>query len=335
MIGPARLEVELERPGRHFGALWVPHSHDASAYGRIVVPVVVLNGAPGPTLLLTAGVHGDEYEGQIALRELGQGLDPARLRGRIILLPSANPPASLAATRTSRIDGVNLARAFTGWEGPTPSWHLAAGIEHLLLPLADALVDLHSGGTSLEYLPCGFGRLPPDPALARRTLDLLCAFAAPVTALVHQPEASGTLVSAALGRGIPAMATELGGGGGVNRGAVQVARNGVARVLAYLGMTDAPHGTPDTRLMLVEGAHFLRAPGPGLFDPAFDLGADVAKDATAGRLWQMERPENPPEPLIFAAPGTVICRRARALCAPGDVLYHLARDITRHELLAL
>lgn len=333
--GLARLDVALDRPGRHFGKLWVPHSHDGSAYGRLVVPVVVLNGTPGPTLLLTAGVHGDEYEGQIALRDLAHGLDLATLRGRVIILPSANPPASLAATRTSTIDGVNLARAFTGWVGPTPSWQLAAGMEHLLLPLADALVDLHSGGASLDYLPCGFGRLPADRALAHRTLDLLCAFAAPVTALVHQPEASGTFVSAALNRGVPAMATELGGGGGVSRTTVQIARDGIARVLVHLGMTDPADEPPDTRLMLVEGAHFLRAPGPGLFDPAFAMGDKVKANATAGHLWQVDRPDMPPEPLRFEVPGTVICRRVPALCAPGDVLCHLARDITRKALLSL
>ena len=59
------LEVELDRPGRHQGALLVPWSRDESAYGQLVVPVTVLNGGPGPTLLLTGGVHGDEYEGQI------------------------------------------------------------------------------------------------------------------------------------------------------------------------------------------------------------------------------------------------------------------------------
>lgn len=333
---PARLEVALAEPGRHFGALWVPYSQDISAYGRVVVPVVILNGRqPGPTLLLAAGVHGDEYEGQIALLDLVQGLDPDALRGRVIVLPSANPAASLAATRTSPIDGVNLARAFNGWTAPTPTWQLAAGIEQLLLPLADALVDLHSGGTSLDYVPCGFGRLPKERELARRTLDLLCAFAAPVTALVDRPEASGTLVSAALGRGIPAMATELGGGGGVSRSTVQVARDGIARVLAHLGMTGSLQAAPATRLMLVENAHFLRSPGSGLFDPAFDLGAEVAEGTLAGRLWNTEQPQLSPQSLSFAAPGTVICRRALARCAPGDVLCHLARDITRDELLSV
>lgn len=332
---PARLEVELNAPGRHFGALWVPHSHDGSAYGRVVVPVVVLNGTPGPTLLLTAGIHGDEYEGQLALRDLAHRLDPGALRGRIIAVPSANPPASLAATRTSPIDGVNLARAFTGQNGATPSWHLALGLEQLLLPLADALVDLHSGGSTLDYLPCGFGRLPDDPDLAVRTLDMMCAFAAPVTALVHRPEASGTFVSAALARGIPAMATELGGGGGVTRRSVAIARAGIDRVLAHLGLRDKADTAADTRLMLVEGAHFLRAPGSGLFDPAFELGETVETGAEAGHLWHPERSDVPPDTLQFAASGTMICRRPKTVCAPGDVLCHLARDITRDALLSL
>lgn len=332
--GPARLEVELSRTGRHFGALWVPHSYDGSAYGRLVIPVVVLNGGPGPTLLLTAGVHGDEYEGQLALRDLAHRLDPRSLRGRIVMVPTANPPASLATTRVSPIDGVNLARAFNGHEGATPSWHLARGLEQLLLPFADALVDLHSGGTTLDYLPCGFGRLPSDPALSRRVLELLCAFAAPLTALVHQPEASGTFVAAALARGIPAMASELGGGGGTTQRTVDIARDGILRVLAHLGMTTPVEGSCPTRLMRVEGAHFLRAPASGLFDPAFELGQDIAAGSPAGSLWHPERIDLAPETLTFATGGTVICRRVRTVCSPGDVLCHLARDIARDELLA-
>src|SRR5213079_3168534 len=66
------LELELERPGRHRGALVLPWSRDESAYGQLVVPVIVLKGGPGPTLLLTAGVHGDEYEGQIVVPELAR-----------------------------------------------------------------------------------------------------------------------------------------------------------------------------------------------------------------------------------------------------------------------
>ena len=55
----------------------------------------------GPSVLLTAGNHGDEYEGQIALLKLIRDLDPGRLRGRVIVMPRLNLPAAAAGRRTS------------------------------------------------------------------------------------------------------------------------------------------------------------------------------------------------------------------------------------------
>jgi len=189
------LEIELDRPGRHQGALLVPWSRDESAYGQLVVPVTVLNGGPGPTLLLTGGVHGDEYEGQIVLAELARTLDPADLYGRVILVPRANPPACRAGRRTSPVDDGNLARLFPGQDGGGLTSRLAAAIARELLPLADAVVDLHAGGTSLEYIPCAWGRLPARPDLAARVLDMMQAFGTPYAAMTLQAGAGGTLVA--------------------------------------------------------------------------------------------------------------------------------------------
>lgn len=334
--GPARLEVELDRPGRHVGALFVPHSHDRSAYGRITLPVIVVKGGDGPTLLCTAGLHGDEYEGQFALSRLARTLDPDRLRGRVILLPVANPAASAVAKRTSPIDRVNLARCFPGRPDGLPTEQIADGIFRLLLHLADCVVDLHSGGGTLDYLPCAFGRLPADSALARRALDLMLAFGAPHAMVMRHPEASATLVSAALEQGIPAMATELGGGGCVTPRTVEIARAGIENVLAHLGMIDAV-ATPcaKARLLAIEPRGFLRAPGRGAFEPVHALGETVRGGETAGWLWDFERADRAPEPLLIPDDGVVVCRRVPPMCSAADVLLHLGRDTTRADLLGV
>jgi predicted deacylase len=313
----------------------VPWSRDRSAYGQLVVPVTVLQGGPGPSLLITAGVHGDEYEGQIVLPELARDLDPASLRGRVILVPRANPPAARAGSRTSPVDGGNLARLFPGEPGGSLTAALAAAITHDLLPLADAVLDLHAGGTSLEYVPCAWGRLTADVALARGVLDMMLAFGAPVTAVTAQPGTRGTLVAEALAGGRLAMAAELGGGGAVTPASLAVARRGCRLVLAHLGIIeDAPTRRPGL-LSVVEPRHFLRSPGTGLFEPLFTLGDRVSEGAPAGRLHDAERPDLPPRSLVFPASGTVICRRVPAACEPGDVLLHLARETSVPELLAM
>ncbi len=328
------LEVTLDQPGRHHGQLVVPWSRDNSAYGQLVVPVIVLQGTPGPTAMLIAGVHGDEYEGQIVLPELARTLDPATLRGRVILVPRANPPAAAAGLRNSPVDGGNLARLFPGDPHGSLTSALAAAITRHLLPLADAVLDLHAGGKSLDYTPCAWGRLPEDVGLAGKALDLLLAFGAKATAVIAQPQGAGTLVAQALALGCPAMAAELGGAGSVTPASLAAARLGCLRILAHLGILAAAPPASPGRLMAVHGRDFLRSPRAGLFEPLFSLGQQVAGGEIAGLLHDPERPEDPPLELAFAASGIVLCRRVPAQCEAGDVLAHLAEDTDRVELLS-
>jgi len=83
--------IDLDGPGMQHGFLKVPHSTHDSAYGWIPVPIMVAANGNGPSVLLVAGNHGDEYEGQIALMKLVRSLDPSRLRGRLIVLTAAQP----------------------------------------------------------------------------------------------------------------------------------------------------------------------------------------------------------------------------------------------------
>ena len=330
----SRLDLDLEGPGRRCGALAVPWSTDKSAYGQLVVPTVVVAGRePGPTVLLVAGVHGDEYEGQIVLAEFARTLDPDRLRGRVVLVPRANPLACRAGRRTSPQDGGNLARLFPGNARGSITAALADAINRHLLPLADAVLDVHAGGSSLDYVPCAWGRLPRRRELAAQVLDLLLAFGGDVAAVVPDPEGGGTLVAAALEQGKPAIAAELGGGGAATPHSLAVTRRGCRRVLAHLGLLEGTRGE-DPPLLAVRPLHFLRSPGQGLFEPAFVLGQAVAAGEIAGWLHDPEHSSWEPDTLRFPASGTVICRRVPVPAEPGDVLAHLGEAVDRDALLA-
>lgn len=316
------LDLVLDRPGRHFGALTVPHSHDASAYGQVVVPLVALVGGKGPTVLLSGGVHGDEGEGPLALMALAHALDPAGLRGRVILAPTMNPMALAAARRTSPDDRGNLARLFPGDARGSITQRLAAAINDALLPLADAVLDLHAGGRTLDYLPCALVRVPGDRALAARVRTLALGLGLARAVFAHAPDAGGTLVAAALARGIPALATEIGGGGGVSAHSVALAEAAAMRVAGMMGvLPEVPPPSP-ARAMVQSG--LLRSPGPGLFRPAFMLGDAVAAGAEAGTLHDPVRLERPGEVLRFPAGGEVIARGVATMVAAGDVLAVLA-----------
>jgi uncharacterized protein len=104
-------EIDFDRDGKQHGFIRLPYSVHRSAYGWIPIPVACIKNGDGPRVLLMAGNHGDEYEGQVALGKLIRSLEAEKVHGRIIILPSANFPAAMAGMRTSPLDEGNLNRS--------------------------------------------------------------------------------------------------------------------------------------------------------------------------------------------------------------------------------
>src|SRR5437762_2135799 len=96
-----RATVAYDRPGLHHGHLCVPYSYNLGGWANLLLPITVINHGTGRTALVTAGNHGDEYPGQIAILRLIRELRPDLVRGRLILVPALNLPAAKAATRLS------------------------------------------------------------------------------------------------------------------------------------------------------------------------------------------------------------------------------------------
>lgn len=90
---PIKPTIDFDQQGVSHGFLKLPYSRDDSAWGAIMIPITVMKNGIGPTVLLTGGNHGDEYEGPIALTKLANQLDIETVRGRIIILPFMNYPA--------------------------------------------------------------------------------------------------------------------------------------------------------------------------------------------------------------------------------------------------
>ena len=118
--------IALDGMGKAHGHLRLPHSRDDSAWGHVMIPICVIGNGDGPTVLLTGGNHGDEYEGPIALHDLAYSLEASDVAGRVIILPQMNTPAFLAASRTSPIDQGNMNRAFPGNARGTVTQKIAA-----------------------------------------------------------------------------------------------------------------------------------------------------------------------------------------------------------------
>ena len=115
-------DIDLSADGKATGFVRVPHSVHRSAYGWIPIPIVRIRNGEGPSVLMQAGTHGDEWEGQIGLGNLIRALEPKDIKGRLVILPSANFPAAMAGQRTSPIDEGNLNRSIPATpKAPSPS----------------------------------------------------------------------------------------------------------------------------------------------------------------------------------------------------------------------
>ena len=317
--------IDLDARGRHIGHLGVPFSDDAHAYGVIPVPIAVLAGGTGPTVLLAAGVHGDEYEGQVVLRRLIRTLDPGRLSGRLIVLPALNLPAVRAARRTSPVDGANMNRAFPGDPDGGPTAQIAHYVEAVLLPRCQAALDLHSGGVTGEYLPCAY--LYAGGPMAAAKVAMADAFGAPLAIVVGATAETRSLSAACERQGVPMIATELGGGGGLSCAALDVAEQGVWAVLRHLGLLPAEAcdvGRRTRRVEVPDRGHFLMSPAAGLFEPLVWLGDSVAEGDMAGWLHDGDDPAVAPREVRFTHPGLIVARRVPAMAKRGDTLFTTA-----------
>ncbi|MBT5434221.1 MAG: succinylglutamate desuccinylase/aspartoacylase family protein [Alphaproteobacteria bacterium] len=328
-------DVDFERDGKQTGRVSLPYSVTRSAYGVIPIPIAVVKNGEGPTVLLMAGNHGDEYEGQIALGNLIRTLDPASLAGRAIILPSANLPAARAGQRVSPLDQANLNRVFPADPAHGPTHEIADWIENHLMPMADIFVDLHSGGGSLDYVPFVSVSLIGEPEQDKQAYALMRAFGGPYGHLWDASDAklttggSRTAGGAAQRQGCIELGGEFGGGAIVNTDHLYLVERGVRNLLAQAGVTPnvavEPSGT--MRLMASDAAeHFSFAPDYGVFVPAAGLGDEVQSGDLAGTVHNLEHPEREPLAVHFRASGLLICVRAIGRVEPGDCLGHLAVD---------
>jgi predicted deacylase len=149
---PVGCTIDFSRDGKQVGHLSLPKITNTAGWASTFVHVSQVANGDGPTVLVLAGNHGDEYEGQVAALRLLQELQPEQVSGRVIVIPVLSPAASKANTRNWP-SGANFNRSFPGNpEGP-PNEQLADYLARVLFPMADVVIDMHSGGRSAWFLP--------------------------------------------------------------------------------------------------------------------------------------------------------------------------------------
>jgi len=322
---PVQSTIALNSSGKHYGHLVLPHSRDDSAWGSVMIPITVIAGGSGPTALLTGANHGDEYEGPLALLELSQTLEPEHLRGRVIIVPFMNFPAFRAGTRTSPIDRGNMNRAFPGRPDGEITEKIADYFQRKLLPQADIVLDFHSGGKTLDFLPYAASHILENKEQEARCRAARDAFNAPYSLDMLEIDAVGMYDTAAEGLGKTFVTTELGGGGTSTPETVAIARKGVRNLLIHAGiltgtaaLSESQHLTqPDENCY-----HF--APISGLVELVVSLGGSLGRGDLLARIWNTESTGQPPQEIRAKMDGILITRHHPGLIKTGDCLAVLA-----------
>ena len=323
------LTTDLDAPGRHFGDAMVRWSDNSNPLGYHPVPVISIKGGDGPVLLLTGATHGDEFEGPSAIMRVVQSLDPGALYGQVIAIPALNMPALEASSRVTPLDGANLNRAFPGAADGGPTAMIAHWLETTILPRCDSAIDLHSGGKASFFQPCSLPTHTLDPGLAARNMQLAKVFGLPLIWRLGRNNDNRSVNSAAERAGVPMIATELGGGGGVDPGITDATERGILNVLTHMGMIagdlDAP--VAPRVVEIADPRDSLYATGTGLFDRALMAGQDVRKGDLAGQFHYISEPERRSTFLSLPHDGMILAHTNRGLVRRGEMLLLVVRDV--------
>ncbi len=316
-----QFDPEMMGPGKHLRQLVLPGSEE------VTLPVLLVNGChPGKTLVVLAGVHGDEFEGIRALHEVYARLTCERLWGRLLAVPIANPPAVHAVCRTSPWDGQNLARAFPGEQRGAVTERIVWALGEAVIARADLLLDLHSGGIAYEFPPL-VGYDGSCTELGKASHDAALAFGAPVL-WAHPTIASGRSISEATRRRIPWLYAEAPGGGRIDRRVLTLYIRGVLNLLVHLQILPGIIRSRPPRWHLIGEGDVDRAipsPASGFFVPRVRVldrvrsgqALGFVRDPFGRAIASVEAPQE----------GRVVMLRALPVVAAGEPLVLLARDV--------
>lgn len=271
-----------EREGRSFTRIEVTTMLSGA---MLSLPLHVVTGrSPGPTFGIVTNTHGDEFLATIAIRRMMEGLDTAKLRGRLVIVSVANPMATAGFGRqTPEQHGrTDLHEVYPGNARGNTTQMIAAAITGAVLHHVDALIDFHSGGSGgrLQARVDYNARTTDD--LKRRNLALARAFGAP---FVHENEFSGSAAHYLNSRGVPAVNPEVGGaylGPDSTHYYIEMMVSGLAGMMRHLGMIDGASAPPRQLHFDLKGRREVRPRQSGYLDSRYERPDDLGKLIRAG-----------------------------------------------------
>lgn len=283
--------------------------------------ICTINNGEGPKVILCGGIHGDEYEPQVVLRRLISDIAVEDVRGRLIIIPTINPPASQRGRRISPVDGQNMNRTFPGKADGTGTERLSAFLHDEVFAQADLLVDVHAGGEDYRVVPMVFGFTSDRCGLDEAGLDrLLDDWGYPyieyLEAIASTSAGSSPLV------GVTSVEIEGGGGGAVTAKELEIMRDGILRGLhAYGVLAKGPaRATRPAIRVDVRDENNHPAPQDGILEHCVELGDEVKTGDLLALLHPAHGRDAGTVDIRAAGPGVILRQRAKSFVRKGELI---------------
>jgi predicted deacylase len=331
-------EIDFDSPGkRHYQIAF----HQDGTWGYSLVPLTVAVGHRGNNpngLLCFGGTHGNEYEGQIAVKRIAADLNPEAMQGRVVLMPQLSESACVANTRTSPLDGVNMNRAFPGNPKGTISYRISSFVKRHVFPLGRVVIDLHSGGNEGAFPICTSFHPISDPVQRKEIETVSRLFDTPFVLIYASTMASGLLTDEAEGEGKIAIGGEFGGGESTSRFGVRHAYEGVWNVLRHYAVVEGeivrirPSGAPPPKLIRADKlSQYIPCPRDGVWEPLVDPGSAVGSGELIGRLHDFADHSAPALEIRSPNDGYVGMMHLSARPKKGQTLFVIADPVDWNE----
>ena len=327
---PITSTIDFNKDGIQRGFLKLPHSTNESAWGSIMIPITQFKNGDGATALLSGGNHGDEYEGPIALYSFASRGQFDDIQGRVIIVPAMNYPAFCQGMRVSPIDWLNMNRIYPGKPNGTVTPVIADYFSQTLLPMADYVLDIHSGGKTLDFVPFAACHELPDKDQESKCIAAMQAFGAPYQLKMVEIDAAGLYDTQAESMGKIFVTTELGGGGTTSPETIAIAKRGVDNFLIHAGILQGSITASQTApvgLDMTADDCFLFSEHTGVLEPLVSLGEQVKQGQVLARIHEIERTDAPTHEYLAPRDGMVISRHFPSRVQMGDCLNVLAEII--------
>lgn len=264
--------ISVPRGSKVRGALRVGELPDTS---EIMIPITVINGAKeGPTISIISSVHGNEVNGAEICFRLSNWLDPKNLKGRVVIVPIANPLAYNSRIRKTPLDEKDMNRCFPGNRDGSITYKMAFSIYNSVVKESNFLIDIHSGSEAFRMVP--FVKIYEDTSSFSKSLFFGFRF------VKVRKSLPGSLTHTANESGVKSFCIETGEGGRLEEEFISETLANIINFMRHLKMVEG--GAKRQDVIYLYNQERILSPKGGLLLPFVDVGQKVKKNEVLGEI---------------------------------------------------